>query len=121
MSIYAGLDVSDKTTHTGWFKRVHMKASATHIDRAALRIRAQLITTRVAMGNQLRGLLKLCAATFPRRAIRCSGDHSTSCCAACSAHLHFSNGASALQNRKATSVPGSRLPANWPCCSIRYG
>lgn len=44
---------------TGWFKRVHMKASATHFDRAALRIRAQLITTRVAMGNQLRGLLKL--------------------------------------------------------------
>jgi transposase len=44
---------------TGWFKRVHMKASATHIDRAALRIRAQLITTRVAMINQLRGLLKL--------------------------------------------------------------
>ncbi|HWK41541.1 MAG TPA: transposase [Croceibacterium sp.] len=35
---------------TGWFKRVHMKASATHIDRAALRIRARLITTRVAMG-----------------------------------------------------------------------
>jgi transposase len=44
---------------TGWFKRVHMKASATHIDRAALRIRTQLIATRVAMGNQLRGLLKL--------------------------------------------------------------
>lgn len=44
---------------TGWFKRVHMKASATHIDRAALRIRAQLITTRIAMANQLRGLLKL--------------------------------------------------------------
>lgn len=31
---------------TGWFKRVHMKASATHIDRAALRIRTQLIGTR---------------------------------------------------------------------------
>jgi transposase len=44
---------------TGWFKRVHMKASATHIDRAALRIRTQLIGTRVALGNQLRGLLKL--------------------------------------------------------------
>jgi len=44
---------------TGWFKRVHMKASATHIDRAALRIRAQLITARTAMVNQLRGLLKL--------------------------------------------------------------
>lgn len=31
-----------------------MKASATHIDRAALRIRDQLITTRVAMANQPR-------------------------------------------------------------------
>lgn len=44
---------------TGWYKRVHMKASATHIDRAALRIRAQLITARTSMANQLRGLLKL--------------------------------------------------------------
>lgn len=41
---------------TGWFKRVHMKASATHIDRAALRIRALLITARNAMANQMRGL-----------------------------------------------------------------
>ncbi|MCJ8159156.1 transposase [Sphingomonas sp. LaA6.9] len=40
---------------TGWFKRIHMKASATHSDRAALRIRAQLITGRNAMANQLRG------------------------------------------------------------------
>lgn len=46
-------------SRTGWFKRVHMKASATHIDRAALRIRGQLIATRLAMANQLRGLLKL--------------------------------------------------------------
>jgi hypothetical protein len=44
---------------TGWFKRVYMKASATHIDRAALRIRVQLIAARTAMANQLRGLLKL--------------------------------------------------------------
>jgi transposase len=44
---------------TGWFKRVHMKASATHIDRTALRIRAQLITARTSITNQLRGLLKL--------------------------------------------------------------
>jgi transposase len=44
---------------TGWYKRVHMKGSATHIDRAALRIRSQLITARTAMANQLRGLLKL--------------------------------------------------------------
>jgi hypothetical protein len=53
-----------------------MKASATHIDRAALRIRAQLITTRNAMANQLRGLLKLfglrmgMARTSGRRAER---------------------------------------------------
>lgn len=44
---------------TGWFKRVHMKASATHFDRAAIRIRGQLIMARTAMINQLRGLLKL--------------------------------------------------------------
>lgn len=44
---------------TGWYKRVHMKGSATHIDRAALRIRSQLIAARTAMANQLRGLLKL--------------------------------------------------------------
>ena len=44
---------------TGWFKRIHMKASATHFDRAAVRIRAQLIMARTAMLNQLRGLLKL--------------------------------------------------------------
>lgn len=44
---------------TGWFKAVHMKAGATHIDRAALKIRAQLMTSRVAFANQLRGMLKL--------------------------------------------------------------
>lgn len=44
---------------TGWFKAVHIKAGATHIDRAALKIRAQLITSRNACANQLRGMLKL--------------------------------------------------------------
>ena len=44
---------------TGWFKPVHMKAGATHIDRAALKIRAQLVTSRNAFANQLRGMLKL--------------------------------------------------------------
>jgi transposase len=44
---------------TGWFKSVHMKAGATHIDRAALKIRAQMVTSRNAMANQLRGMLKL--------------------------------------------------------------
>lgn len=44
---------------TGWFKAVHMKAGATHIDRAALKIRGQMVTSRNAMANQLRGMLKL--------------------------------------------------------------
>jgi transposase len=43
----------------GWFKPVHMKASGTHIDRAALKIRAQLISAKNAMVNQMRGMLKL--------------------------------------------------------------
>jgi transposase len=44
---------------TGWFKAVHIKESATHIDRAALKIRAQIVSSRNAMANQLRGMLKL--------------------------------------------------------------
>jgi transposase len=39
---------------TGWFKAVRIKAEATHMDRARLKIREQLIEAR-----QLRGLLKL--------------------------------------------------------------
>jgi transposase len=57
-------DVNDaeslaQLSRTGWFKAVHMKAGATHIDRAALKIRAQLMTSRNAFANQLRGMLKL--------------------------------------------------------------
>jgi transposase len=44
---------------TGWFKAVHIKGSATHLDRAQLKVREQLIRARLAMANQLRGLLKL--------------------------------------------------------------
>jgi transposase len=44
---------------TGWFKAVRIKQEATHIQRAHLKIREQLITSRQAMANQLRGLLKL--------------------------------------------------------------
>lgn len=46
-------------SRTGWFKAVHMKAEGTHIDRAALKVREQLIKSRNACANQLRGLLKL--------------------------------------------------------------
>lgn len=44
---------------TGWFKAVRIKAEATHMDRAQLKIREQLIASRNAIANQLRGLLKL--------------------------------------------------------------
>lgn len=44
---------------TGWFKAVRIKAEATHLDRARLKIREQLNASRLAMTGQLRGLLKL--------------------------------------------------------------
>lgn len=44
---------------TGWFKAVHIKDSATHLDRAQLKVRDQLIKVHHAMLGQLRGLLKL--------------------------------------------------------------
>jgi transposase len=44
---------------TGWFKAVRIKDAATHLDRARLKIREQLIASRLAMAGQLRGLLKL--------------------------------------------------------------
>ena len=44
---------------TGWFKAVHIKDSATHLGRAQLKVREQLVRARLAMANQLRGLLKL--------------------------------------------------------------
>lgn len=44
---------------TGWFKAVHIKDSTTHLDRAQLKVREQLIKSYHAMLGQLRGLLKL--------------------------------------------------------------
>ena len=44
---------------TGWFKAVRIKGEATHMDRARLKIREQLIASRQAIAGQLRGLLKL--------------------------------------------------------------
>ena len=44
---------------TGWFKAVRIKQEATHMDRARLKIREQLISVHNAMAGQLRGLLKL--------------------------------------------------------------
>ena len=44
---------------TGWFKAVHIKDGATHLDRARLKVREQLIKSHHAMLGQLRGLLKL--------------------------------------------------------------
>jgi transposase len=44
---------------TGWYKAVHIKDDATHLDRAQLKVREQLIKASGAMRGQLRGLLKL--------------------------------------------------------------
>ena len=61
---------------TGWFKLVHIKDGATHLDRTRLKVREQLIRAHRAMANQLRGLLKLVglrmgkATTPARRALR---------------------------------------------------
>ena len=44
---------------TGWLEQVHIKDSGTHLDRARLKVREQLIRAHRAMANQLRGLLKL--------------------------------------------------------------
>src|SRR5687768_11082117 len=44
---------------TGWFKAVHIKDGATHLDRTHLKVREQLVKAHGAMRNQLRGLLKL--------------------------------------------------------------
>ena len=44
---------------TGWFKAVRIKGEATHVARARLKIREQLVGAHRAMANQLRGLLKL--------------------------------------------------------------
>ena len=44
---------------TAWFKAVHMKDTQTHMDRARLKIREQLVKSHSAMLNQLRGMLKL--------------------------------------------------------------
>jgi transposase len=44
---------------TGWFKAVRIKQEATHIERAHLKIREQLVASHRVMAGQLRGLLKL--------------------------------------------------------------
>jgi transposase len=44
---------------TGWFKAVHIKDTQTHLHRARLKIREQLVKAHGAMRNQMRGLLKL--------------------------------------------------------------
>ncbi len=44
---------------TGWYKAVHIKDGFTHLMRAELKVREQLIKAHHAMANQLRGLLKL--------------------------------------------------------------
>jgi transposase len=124
---------------TGWFKRVHMKASATHLDRAALRIRVQLLTARTAMANQLRGLLKLfglrmgTARTPGRRAERLAALYTQrpdlkalfapliACMEAIEAQLRASN--RLLQERAGTDPVCARLmtvPGVGPITALTY-
>jgi transposase len=44
---------------TGWFKAIHVKDDATHLVRAELKVRDQLVRARRSLVNQMRGLLKL--------------------------------------------------------------
>jgi transposase len=44
---------------TGWYKAVHIEDNATHMNRAQLAVREQLIKAHRVMLGQLRGLLKL--------------------------------------------------------------
>lgn len=44
---------------TGWFKQVRIKDGATHLERARLKVREQMVKSHRAMLGQLRGLLKL--------------------------------------------------------------
>lgn len=44
---------------TAWYKAIHIKGDATHMERARLKIREQLVKSRIAMLGQLRGLMKL--------------------------------------------------------------
>ena len=46
-------------SRTGWFKAVHVKDPESHLERAQLRVRGQLVKSHRDMVNQLRGLLKL--------------------------------------------------------------
>ncbi len=42
---------------TGWYRAVHIKDDTTHLDRAQLKVREQLVKAHRAMAGQLRGLL----------------------------------------------------------------
>lgn len=44
---------------TGWFKAVRIKDDVTHLDRARLKVREQMVKSQRALAGQLRGLLKL--------------------------------------------------------------
>jgi transposase len=44
---------------TGWFRRVHMKAEASHVVRATLATRTLLVRMRCDLENQIRGVLKI--------------------------------------------------------------
>jgi len=44
---------------TGWYKAIHVKDNDSHLERAHLKVREQLVKCHRDLANQLRGLLKL--------------------------------------------------------------
>jgi hypothetical protein len=130
MSIFAGLDVSDKTTHIcvvdddGAILRRDVVASdpdvlakwlVKHCD-GLVRVVLETgpLSTFLCHGLTERSIPVECICARHTKgvlAIRCSVDRSmkprTSCCAVCSGHLRSSNGVRRSQNRKVTSGLGS--------------
>ena len=51
--------VEQGKARNGWYRAVHVKDSGSHLDRAHLRVREQLVKSPTGLLNQLRGLLKL--------------------------------------------------------------
>jgi transposase len=51
---------------TGWYREVEVKSIESHLVRAALGVRKQLVGMRTKIINQMRGLMKIFGLILPR-------------------------------------------------------
>ena len=51
---------------TGWFREVEVKSVESHLVRASLGVRKQLVGMRTEMINQIRGLMKIFGLILPK-------------------------------------------------------